>query len=118
MAGLGHVQAGVIKRIGELQPVTLSSFTPSSSSLDPCIEPPVHLLAQEQQKHKVLNTLLSELAPIIVNQQPAARRPFLEAFSNHKKPGIENMLDTKYLTPNGICSARKHAIWPGAFITL
>ena len=56
MAGLGYVQAGVTKRIGELLSVTTSSSTPdsASSSLGPCIEPPVHLSVEQQQKHEIL----------------------------------------------------------------
>ena len=122
MAGLEHVQAGVAKRRGELQSVAPSSSTsdstssrPStSSSLGLCLEPPVHLSVEQQQEHKILTRLLSELAPMIVGQKPAARRPFLAAFANHKKPAIERVLDIK-ISDAEWNNARKHAVWPGAF---
>ena len=117
MVGLGHVQAGVTKRIGELISVAPSSSTPdsASSSSGPCrLEPPVHVSAEQQQEHAILNGLLSELSPMIVGQKPAARRPFLAAFANHKKPAIERVLDIK-ISDAEWNNARKHAVWPGAF---
>ena len=62
MVGLGYVQAGVTKRISELLFVTPSFSMPdlASSSLGPCIEPPVHLLAEQQRKNEILTSLLSE----------------------------------------------------------